>query len=937
VDIAMRGREREAQIAADFLRDVEQGGGRVLLIEGEPGVGKSELLGQVINQASSRHFSLADASADELGQEMPLAPLLAALQEPIGASADEASGLGARETWTSAVGRIGAVLRQRAATAPVLVSLDDLQYADRATLFALRLLPRRLAAFPVAWNLAWCTSRPHGGARVLFDLLVGRGAARLTLNPLDDAAVAGLIADILGAEPGPGLVALASGAAGNPLLLTELVRGLQDEGAIQVTRGAASVVSPRLPQRLRAAARHWLGRLSRGVGYMLETAAVVGRAFRLDDVAEMLGRKPALILPLAKEAVAAGLLLAGTDSFTFRHELIWRAITEDLPPSARQALHRQFGGILLARGGAAARAAAHLLEGARQADRAVTARLDTAAGELLRSHPQAAADLAVRALDFTPAADANRVSRTVRAAGALTAAARLDEATAIVRTELAQPQPSPGGAQLRCTLSSILCLEGRATEANAEAETALAEPRLMAELRDEALIVQLQALSAQGENSRAYSLAESILTAFGEHGEPALAAALSVLAAVNWDDGRVDRGLRLARDAARRADRVSPDARHFQPLFVYAAMLVDLRRLERADVVIHAAREIIQALSPNVSEAIPAILGARVNLARGRTDDARVKAETALAIAETFGASPHRYLAHSVLSVIALRSGNLRTAGLHIRNRPDVTHYTTVYASAESLLARAQFVEAAVGPDSAMRVLGGTYAALPVHRRVLIGEPTASAWLARTALAAGRPALATGVARVADELARDNPGFDAVSVAAAHCGGIVGRDPDRLADAAARHPDPWARASAAEDLGTMLAAMNDRDAAVARLDAAFAGYGEVSADRDLARVRSRLRRLGVRRQHRIPAGRPAVGWASLTETERVVAGLVAQGLTNQHVAEQMYVSAHTVGFHLKQVFRKLGIGSRVELARLVAEQPPSQEPERQRGRDQDRG
>ena len=595
---------------------------------------------------------------------------------------------------------------------------------------------------------------------MLFDLLVGRGAARVTLNPLDDAAVAGLIADILGAAPDPGLVALASGAAGNPLLLTELMRGLQDEHAIQVRQGAASVVSPRLPQRLRAAARRWLGRLSRGVGHMLETAAVLGRAFRLDDVAEMLGRKPAVMLPLANEAVAAGLLLAGTESFTFRHELIWRAVTEDLPPSARQALHRQFGGILLDRGGAAASAAAHLLEGVRQSDRAVMVRLDTAADEVLQSHPQAAADLAVRALDLTPAADPYRFSRTVRAAGALTAAARLPAATAIVRTGLAQPQPPAGDAQLRCILSSILCLEGRATEADAEAEAALAEPSLMAELRDEALIVQLQALAAQGENSKAYSLAESILTAFGEHGEPALAAALSVLAAVNWDDGRVDRGLRLASDAARRAGRVSPDARHFQPLFAYAAMLVDLRRLERADLIILAAREIIQALSPNVSEAIPAILGARVNLARGRTDDARVKAETALTIAETFGARSHSYLAHSVLSVIALRSGDLRTAGLHVRNRPDVTHYIAAYAPAESLLARAQFVEAAVGPDSAMRVLGGTYAALPVHRHVLIGEPTASAWLARTALAAGQSELATGVARVADELARDNPGLE---------------------------------------------------------------------------------------------------------------------------------------------------------------------------------
>jgi DNA-binding CsgD family transcriptional regulator len=90
-------------------------------------------------------------------------------------------------------------------------------------------------------------------------------------------------------------------------------------------------------------------------------------------------------------------------------------------------------------------------------------------------------------------------------------------------------------------------------------------------------------------------------------------------------------------------------------------------------------------------------------------------------------------------------------------------------------------------------------------------------------------------------------------------------------------------------------------------------------------VRRKLRRLGVRRRHWVPAERPAAGWASLTETELVTCGLVAQGLSNQQAAEQMYVSVHTVASHLKQIFRKLGIGSRVELARLVAEQQPGAE------------
>ncbi|MFB9839629.1 helix-turn-helix domain-containing protein, partial [Actinoallomurus acaciae] len=88
------------------------------------------------------------------------------------------------------------------------------------------------------------------------------------------------------------------------------------------------------------------------------------------------------------------------------------------------------------------------------------------------------------------------------------------------------------------------------------------------------------------------------------------------------------------------------------------------------------------------------------------------------------------------------------------------------------------------------------------------------------------------------------------------------------------------------------------------------------------RVRVRLREFGVRRRDR-PGERPASGWASLTDTERAVAALVAEGLTNPQVATRMFISPHTVKFHLGQAFRKLGIGSRVELARLVAGHDPA--------------
>lgn len=104
--------------------------------------------------------------------------------------------------------------------------------------------------------------------------------------------------------------------------------------------------------------------------------------------------------------------------------------------------------------------------------------------------------------------------------------------------------------------------------------------------------------------------------------------------------------------------------------------------------------------------------------------------------------------------------------------------------------------------------------------------------------------------------------------------------------------------------------------AVPLLEAALASYAGAGAERDAARVRSLLRVRGVRP----PTGGPrsAPDWPELTESEFAVVSLVAQGTTNREVAERLYLSPYTVNSHLRHVFGKLGIRSRVELARLAA-------------------
>ena len=392
------------------------------------------------------------------------------------------------------------------------------------------------------------------------------------------------------------------------------------------------------------------------------------------------------------------------------------------------------------------------------------------------------------------------------------------------------------------------------------------------------------------------------------------------------------RGLGLARGAVQRVSGISPDARHFQPLLALAAMLVDLRMLEEASAIVDAAAQDRPGLRSSGSQAVPAILRARIDLARGQTGAAAAAADTALRLGRAQGIGTHSAAALSLLGVIALRQGNLRAAAGHLRSRRGYPATTRWYARTETLLAQAQVTEAAAGPAAAMKAAGDVYATLPAGRSVLLGDPAAPAWLARTALAAGQPDRASEVARIAEEIAQLNPVFKSAATAAAHCRGIASRDQARLARAAADHPDPWARASAAEDLAMLLASDGDTAGGIAHLDEALSAYSQASAARDVARVRRRLRRLGVRRRHWAAGAHDAVGWDSLTETERAISLLVSHGLSNQEVARQMYVSVHTVAAHLRQIFRKLGITSRVELARLAVEDAQRRDRGRPHGR-----
>ncbi|MCO6010775.1 LuxR C-terminal-related transcriptional regulator [Actinoallomurus purpureus] len=916
----MRGRERAWNSVMNLMRAEPAGRSPVLLIDGEAGTGKSLLLAKAAAAAAALGFSIATGGVREFADVAPFEPLLSALVGLAAVCDGGASGRPGRARPRS-IEEIRSTLEGHGDEGPVWVSLDDLQRAGPATLTAIHTLTRQPTSRPVVWLLARCTTGRAVEADRLFDLLERDGATRLTLPPFDDTTVREVVIDTLGAVPDPDLLTLASEAGGNPALLIELLSGLRDEEAIRIADGHVRLVTPRIPVRIQSDIRHRLDRVDPATRHLLSVGAIIGRSFSPEDAAEVLGTTPAALLPRLDEAFSAGFLVATPDELAFRNGLVWRVVTDRMPAPIRRALHRQVGDLLMERGGSAVPAAAsHLMQGVRGGDARALTGLDRAVTEVLPASPRAAAALAAHALRLTDSAEAAWPARTLAAVRALSTAGRLREALDLVDSALMTPLPGDTSVRLRCLRSAILRLTGRTAEAATEATTVLAVPGLSGELHDEAELALLNAQAGTGDDAGARERAERIMSAADGHGDALLTGALITLALADWDSGRLTDGLRLAREAVHHAK--SADARGLHPRMTLAMLLIDVRRLEEARAVMASTGEEPETTGHLAWAAAPAVLRARLHLAAGRFDDAAAEAEAGLAITSELG--PH-VLTSTTLSVLAtarLRAGDLNAAQGYVGgDRPSLCHCGSPYAEARLLLVRAQIMVAREGVAAAAETVGRLCDDLATHRWALISEPTAAPWLVRTALTLGDRARAERVAAAMDRLAGDHPVFASVGVTAVHARGLLDRDRSALARAAAEHADPWARASAAEDLGTLIAGEGPalRRDAVAGLDMALTAYTDLGAARDAARVRRRLRRLGIRRRHWSQADRPVSGWASLTDTERSVSELVAQGLTNRQVADQLFMSVHTVAFHLRHIFRKLEVASRVELARLTME------------------
>jgi hypothetical protein len=360
------------------------------------------------------------------------------------------------------------VLEQAALRRPILICLDDLQWADSGTRAAIRTLPARLASLPVGWMLAFRPVEAGSDLDRAVAELLRDGAERTVLEPLEVAAVAEVIADVLGAAPDEELLALAEGMRGNPFVLLELLSGLREDDLVSLDGGRATLMEARLPRRVGESMRRRLARMSpaaRNVAAVLEVPA----SALLDPVAELIGGE---------------LLAEGPQMLSFTHDLNREAVRASQPSSAVDALDRQVASALLAAGALPVEVAAQLASSAAPGDELAITTLMKASGTLAGTDPGQAADLARRALGLTTERHPLRGPLVARATIWLSAAARGEEARSFADSALRQALPAVQEAQVRLSVASLFSIspEVRAESCRRALELAGVPPDLRARL-----------------------------------------------------------------------------------------------------------------------------------------------------------------------------------------------------------------------------------------------------------------------------------------------------------------------------------------------------------------------------------------------------------------------------------------------------------------------
>lgn len=854
------GREQLLSSLSRHLDATLQGSGGCVIVDGPFGVGKTHLLKATALGGVERGLTVIAGRASITDQPILIHLLVNFLRHMMSGEADfnDALSPGRNPFWL--IDRVGELVGRAARRHPLVVVLDDAQRIDDVSALALRGLVRSLTSSPVLWLLARRPTPAPSLAHHAVDSLIDNAATRFHLGPLDDEAAAAFCTSILGAKPDTSVLSWAGRCGGNPWLMEKVFNSLIKAGQMIIVDGTASVLAEQLPEGVLAAVRSLLDEMSPAVRQLVGEGRGNGYPFTTEEAAARLAGSNHDLTSTVDEAVHVGLLHRDGTQLSFAQQLVGEALQH-----------------------ASLRA------------------------------PDPAMSVAVGGAEEQPAGRP--------------AYSRADVGTTRPEEPAAAPPPPSRGC--RCddvtarAISDLPNLFDDTPRSLASALRLLAGTGRVAEARHLATVALRPGIDAAAEAQLVLELEQGLR----DTADHALMTDLLQRTLARQDICELDRA-KLNRALADSPQQVNEDAGAFpkplhehsceRPLWTWLVRaLAGADRFEEATAVLTTVKRELQCLGETSWET--SWYGHRAELlaAAGRLEEAVVEAETALRLADR-SAPADSIPARLVLARIRMHGGDFATASDQMRMTERLTTGDGGPDKTRLDWALAQFHAASGRPAMMVRTLITVEDQVAPDPLLFSEAPTAAATLIRHARQVGLDAEAERAAEIAWRIAQRNPSVQSLAAGAEHAQGALRDDPVALHRAAELHRHagrPLATGSVLEDAARVEQHLRNSGRAVRLLESAADLYLECGAQGDLERVQKKLLRLGAHNVRRAVPERPKSGWNSLTDAELRVVRAIVDGRTNREAATALFLSPHTVDSHLRRVFSKLDINSRVELTK----------------------
>jgi DNA-binding NarL/FixJ family response regulator len=928
-----------------------------LTVAGEPGIGKTHLLGALRSRAEGHGFLALTGSATEFERELPFGVWVDALDAYVASQELDLDDLWNAEQVDELARIIPSVRQSRpdarasvaderyrahravrrllellAAERPLVVVLDDMHWSDEASIELLAALLRREADAPVLLAIGF---RPGQASPGLSAALAVPSTQRLVLEPLDEAQAI----ELLGVLEAEVAASIYRDGGGNPFYLQQLQRSREEGSAAGVDGGPleVAVAGIPVPAAVAASLAGELASLPLEQLLLLRAAAVAGEPFEPDLAASIAELLPATALD-ALDALLALDLVRSTRvprRFAFRHPLVRRAVYEAAPAGWRLAAHARAAAALAARGASPAERAHHVEQYAGRGDEeAITLLLEAGAAAAARA-PAAATRWFETALELLPATDERRVDVFVALASSLRSLGELDRCRAalLAAIELLPPDAVARRVELTAHCAAVEHWLGHHAEAHRRLTQAWND--LPDGMTAEAAVIEIE-LAVDGlyesDFEQAVEMGRRALATAAEVADPALrasAAAALCLAETVAGDIEAARGHR--EEARAGVDGLSDAeiAPRLEALYHLAWAEIYLERYE--DALAHVERGIAVARAFGAGRLlVPLLLAKNFPFEmQGRLGEALELCETALEAAR-LSRSPHElYRALFELGWTRYYAGDLdgaleayeessrvdpRLAGGTIPNGGGGPGWGLGVAWFEAGdVERARRLLLELAPDDAARTMPVErcfdWESLTLVSLAADDAESAERYARRAEDDAARlplqlPAALAGRARAAVLLAGGEPSEAAL---------VAGRSAEAAGAVGARLQAAFSRGLQ----GRALAAAGERAEAISVLREAERELEACGSVRVRDEMRRELRRLGARAEPRGPAASGDSGVDALTKRELEIAGLVTDRLTNREIATALFLSDKTVESHIRNVFHKLGVSSRVDVARAI--------------------